>query len=145
MRRLTGVVLYILWHSPGRKWPGLLFNLFQLTKANAWHLRTRHAGSMGEVDRNCNGFCFKQVAACLRLADLSGSPTNRQAFSSMAAHWSGIARDCDGKLHPWTQWCHNVECDVPFSAASSPFVAQFIVEIVPDTADHCIEAADAYS
>jgi hypothetical protein len=99
---------------------------------------------MPQLDRPCSGYCFRQVDACLRLANLNISPADRQAFSAMAAHWTGIAKECGGRLHPWTYWCHQQECADELSLASSVFVAQFISEVEPDTANHAREVSDAY-
>jgi hypothetical protein len=56
--------------------------------------------------RKCSGFCFDQVDACLKIAQLDLSPKHRASFLRTADHWKALANACDGELHPWKSWCY---------------------------------------
>jgi hypothetical protein len=40
---------------------------------------------------------------------MSKTPAHRLTHARMANHWEHVADECDGKLHPWTEWCHKPE------------------------------------
>jgi hypothetical protein len=54
----------------------------------------------------CSGFCFDQVDACLKIAQLDLSLKHRASFLRTADHWNALAKACDGELHPWKSWCY---------------------------------------
>jgi len=93
----------------------------------------------------CVGFCFRQAESCLKIAEMSNNLIYQQTFIRMADHWNGIAKECDGKLHPWTNWCHNAEVPEEY-AAPSLFVAHFIATCFPDkTLPDPVSVLHAYS
>jgi hypothetical protein len=54
----------------------------------------------------CSGFCFDQVDACLKIAELDLSPEYSGNFVRIADHWNALAKACDRELHPWKRWCY---------------------------------------
>jgi hypothetical protein len=71
----------------------------------------------------------------LQAADLKISAEHRATFLVVASHWNGVANDCDGQRHPWTEWCHARLEPNDSPLALSPFVAHFIATYLPDVAD----------
>jgi hypothetical protein len=54
----------------------------------------------------CSGFCFDQVDACLKIAELDLRQKHRASFLQTVDHWNALAKACDGELHQWKRWCY---------------------------------------
>ena len=54
----------------------------------------------------CSGFCFDQVDACLKIAELELRRKHRASFVRIADHWNALAEACDGELQRWKSWCY---------------------------------------
>ncbi len=48
---------------------------------------------------------MEQVVSRLKLAQLNSTAAHHHAFMRMAAHWHQIAKECDGQVRAWIQWC----------------------------------------